>query len=149
MRQGWFWHFSCLPVQTALKHRVAVGKIASNFISELIAIKAAPALCLTQSIPQLHRQLFQLRMRQGWFWHFSCLPDQTSLKHRVAVGKIASNFISELIAIKSAPALCLTQSPVTLTALPTQNATRVVLAFFKTFRPNIPQTSGCSRKNCL
>ena len=36
---------------------------------------------------------------------FLVFPDQTSLKHRVAAGKIASNFNSELIAIKAALAL--------------------------------------------
>ncbi|GFV68417.1 hypothetical protein TNCV_3128731 [Trichonephila clavipes] len=43
--------FLLLPDQTSLKHRVTAGKIASHFTSELIVIKAALVLYLTQSVP--------------------------------------------------------------------------------------------------
>ncbi|XP_071034199.1 uncharacterized protein [Parasteatoda tepidariorum] len=43
--------FLLLPDQTSLKHRVAAGKIAYNFTSELIAIKFTLDLYLSQSVP--------------------------------------------------------------------------------------------------
>ena len=43
--------FLILPDQTSLKHWIIARKIASNFTSKLIAIRAALALYLTQSVP--------------------------------------------------------------------------------------------------